>query len=81
MMADRDDTRGRVVHIVSQIMGVPETSLDDRSSPDVIEAWDSLKHMNLVLALEEAFGIRFTDDEIMSMSSVAAIVAHVHERR
>jgi acyl carrier protein len=75
------DTRERVLRLVSQIMNIPIASLTDASSPDVVEAWDSLKHMNLVLALEEEFGVRFSDDEIMNMSSVARVTAAVDEHR
>ena len=36
-------------------------------------AWDSLKHVNLVIALERKFGIVFTPDEITRMFSFRAI--------
>lgn len=77
-MNQHEGASDRVKTIVSQIMGVPLSTLNDESSPDVIEAWDSLKHMNLVLALEEAFGVRFTDEQILSMSSVRAILTHLN---
>ena len=73
-MEDRVDTRNRVLRTASQIFGVPEHSLSETSSPESIEGWDSLKHMNLVLALEEQFGVRFSDDQIMAMSSVCFVV-------
>jgi acyl carrier protein len=56
------------------IMGVERSALNDEVSPDTLEPWDSLSHMNLVLALEEDFGLRFTDEEIMSMLSIPQIV-------
>ena len=45
--------------------GVSE--IDENASPDTIETWDSLAHMNLIVALEEEFGVTFTNDEIMEM--------------
>jgi acyl carrier protein len=65
-------TRERVVRIVSEVLGRPAASIDDDSSPDNIESWDSLKQMNLVLALEQEFGVRFTDEQIVEMLSVKA---------
>ena len=38
-----------------------------------VEAWDSLKHMELVVSLEEAFGMQLTFDEIVAMQSVGEI--------
>jgi len=64
----------RVVEIVSQVMNVPIEQLDEDSSPDTIENWDSLKHMNLILALEEKFAVAFSDDEVIEMLSVRRIV-------
>ena len=78
-MTDSRDTRGRVLRAASDIMGVPVETLDEASSPDSVPGWDSLKHMNLVLALEEEFGIRFGDDQVMQMSSLGLIRQSIDE--
>jgi acyl carrier protein len=67
--------RDRVLATVAQVMNVPLAELSDQSSPDTVAAWDSLQHMNLVLALEEQFGVRFSDDQVMTLLTVGAIVA------
>ena len=72
--------KDRVVEIVSQIMNVPIEQLDDDSSPDTVGNWDSLKHMNLILALEEEFNIAFSDEEIVEMLSVQIIVEILKEK-
>ena len=69
----------RIIDVVSRTMEVPAESLSAESSPATVETWDSLKHMNLVLALEEEFGIRLDDERIMKMVSVEAIVETVTE--
>lgn len=45
--------------------------------------WDSLKHIELVFALEDALGVRFEADEIGELTDVAAIVrlAEGHDGR
>ena len=63
----------RVFKVVSQIMGVPTGQLNGDSSPDTIARWDSLQHMNLVLALEQEFKVSFTDQEIIEMMNVQLI--------
>ena len=65
----------RVLQIVSDVLGEPIETLSGSSSPNTVDKWDSLNHMNLVLALEEAFGVQFTDDQIMKLLTVDAIVA------
>ena len=54
--------------------------LNEDSSPDTVENWDSLKHMNLILALEEEFNITFSDEEIVEMLSVKIIVKTLKEK-
>ena len=71
----------RVFIILSQIMGLPVEEIREDSSPDTIEAWDSLRHMNLVLALEEAFGIQFTEEEIVEMLNVQLIVDILKDKK
>ena len=66
--------RNEVLEIVSQVMNMPIDQLDDDSSPGTISIWDSLKHMNLILALEEKFAVSFSDDEIVGMLSVKSIL-------
>ena len=71
--------RERIIDVVSRTMEVPAESLSAASSPATVESWDSLKHMNLVLALEDEFGIRLNDERIMKMVTVGAIVDTVTE--
>jgi len=70
----------RILKIVSQVMEVPLEQLNEESSPDTIENWDSLKHMNLILALEEEFDVNFSDEEIVEMLSVEIIVETLKEK-
>jgi acyl carrier protein len=66
-------TDSRVIDVVSKIMSIPRDLVTPDSSPDSIPEWDSIKHMNLVLALEEEFGISFSDLDIVEMLNVSLI--------
>ncbi|MEZ4415757.1 MAG: acyl carrier protein [Gemmatimonadota bacterium] len=65
--------RDTVRRVVSSVLGVPEDDINESTGPDTIEAWDSLQHMNLILALEEELGVQFSDDDIVSMLDVGTI--------
>ena len=70
---------GRVKSVISAVFEIPADKIGEESSPDNIESWDSLKHMNIVVALEEEFNIQFTDDEIIeliNMKLIMAIITH-----
>lgn len=69
------DTVDRVRTIVSSVLRVPVETVDAATSPDTIASWDSLNHMQLILALEEAFGVQFSVDDMDAMQSVGGILA------
>jgi acyl carrier protein len=67
-------------NVMSAVFEIPINEIDQNSSPDNVESWDSLKHMNLVVALEEEFNIEFTDDEIVKMMNLSQIKSIVLEK-
>jgi len=70
-----------IKEVMSLVLEVPAENIDDGSSPDTIESWDSLKHMNLIVALEEEFKIQFTDEEIVEMMSFSIIESTINGKR
>jgi acyl carrier protein len=71
----------RVRRIFSDVFQVPLEQVTPQSSPDTIETWDSLQHLNLVLALEQEFQIQFTPEEIEQLLSVELVTARLEEKR
>ena len=71
----------RVRRIFSDVFQVPLDQVTPQSSPDTIETWDSLQHLNLVLALEQEFQIQFTPEEIEQLLSVELVAARLEQKR
>jgi len=67
-------TNDRIKLVLSAIFSVEPSAIDEAFSPDTVKSWDSLKHMNLITALEEEFDIRFDDQEIVALMSYPMIV-------
>ena len=63
----------KLFQILADTLGVDAASLSDTTSMDNTQQWDSVAHLNLMLSLEQACGMRFTPEELMQMRSVAAI--------
>ncbi|HEU0072913.1 MAG TPA: acyl carrier protein [Dehalococcoidia bacterium] len=72
--------REQVFRIVSSVFGCPVKEVDENTSPDTVANWDSLRHMKLMLALEEELGVQFTADQIVEMISVGLILAVLAEK-
>ena len=71
--------RERVYKIISQVFNVPIENINDESSSDDIKTWDSLKHMNMVLSLEEEFNVQFGEEQVLEMLNVGLIIEILKE--
>lgn len=65
---------------IAEALGVGVDSITPETGMSNEPRWDSLRHMQVIFALEDVFGVRFRDDEIAKLTSVAAIVAALAER-
>ena len=70
----------RIFRVVSDVLGVPIEKVNDESSPDTIQAWDSLSHINLILALEAEFAISLSPEDVLEMLSVGLIRTIIAEK-
>jgi acyl carrier protein len=66
-----------VCEVIADVFGVPRAELGDATTREEVPEWDSLGHLNLMLALEERFGTSFSVDEMAALDSVATIAARV----
>lgn len=63
-------TDDRLCQMIAGVLGVPASELSDTSSPDMIAAWDSLNHLNLVMAMESEFGVSLSPEDALEMRTV-----------
>lgn len=61
------DLDGRIREVMAEILEVEPAALDDGFARGDAPSWDSMNHLRLVSALEEAFGIQFTMKEVGEM--------------
>jgi len=69
----------RVKTIMASVLEIDPSTITDSASMDTVPSWDSLRHMNLVLALEEGFGVSFPDDDAANATSYALITLVLNE--
>ena len=70
--------------VMSAILRVDPAVLDEGSSMDTIETWDSMRHMQLVLALEDEFHVTIPDEDAANITSyplVRLVLAELLEKR
>ena len=59
--------------VVATVLNVDAVAIDSEASMDTIESWDSLRHMNLVLALEDEFKVTIPDEDAGNITSYKLI--------
>ena len=60
----------RLVETVSRTFGIERNKVILETSSDNTAAWDSVGHLNLILEVEETFGVHFSSEEIPTLTSV-----------
>jgi len=63
----------KIKKIMSEMFDIDISQINDNSTPDNIERWDSFNQMSLVVSLEEEFNVTFSDDDILEMISYPLI--------
>ncbi len=70
----------QLLTLLSGLFHVPASDLKDTMTVSDIEVWDSLKHMELVVALEQTYGIELSIDEITCMQNIQEIKRILKEK-
>jgi acyl carrier protein len=65
--------------VMASVLKVDVSVIDENSSMDNIKSWDSLGHMNLVLALEDEFKVVIPDEDAGSITSYKLIVVVLND--
>ncbi len=60
--------------LLSDVFGVGGKEITESSTANDIDTWDSIKHLQLVIALEQSYGVELDTDEISNLRSVKDIV-------
>jgi len=60
----------KIIEIIGGVLGTP---IDADASQETCDKWDSLQHLNIIVALEDAFDVSFEPEDIAKMKSVQDI--------
>jgi len=78
---ERKEIFSQLNEIFIDVLDLDEVELTDKTSANDIEEWDSLSHIQLIVAIEKSFGIKFTSLEIMKWRNVGELVDSILSRK
>ena len=74
MSMEKSQILDEVQAIFREVLDNEEIVLANETTADDIEEWDSLTHIQLIVAIEKHFKIKFTSKEILSWQNVGQLV-------
>lgn len=76
-----NDTKERIQIVFRDIFDDDSIVLRDDMTAADVENWDSLNHIDMIVAIESEFKIRFTTAEVTSLKNVGELMALVDKKR
>lgn len=73
-------TTERLTKVFRNVFGDDSIELTPATTADDIEGWDSLSHINLIIAVEIEFGIEFKQNEIQGFANVGELMASIDRK-
>lgn len=71
----------RLYQLIAEVFGTTPDILSEESSAETLANWDSLNHLNLVMALESEFSVELSAEESIKMRNVAQIRKILRDHR
>lgn len=71
---NKNEILSKLSEIFREELDNEEINLTEETTANDVEEWDSLSHIQLIVAVEKAFGIRFTSSEIQSWNNIGEMV-------
>ena len=77
---ERNNILKRVEEIFREELEIEDLELNDETTAEDVDGWDSLSHIQLVAAMEGAFGIEFSSREILSWNNVGDLIDSIQKK-
>ena len=69
-----------VKEVFSDVLGDSDLQINQSTSANDVEEWDSLSHINIVASLESRFGIKFMLGELQGLKDVGEMVSLIGKK-
>ena len=77
---DRERIFREATGIIRDVLDLPDLALDRATMAENVQGWDSFNHINIVVAIEAHFSVKFHAAEIETVQNVGELVDLVHDK-
>jgi acyl carrier protein len=78
---NKEQALNEVNDIFKEVLDNDDIQLNYETSADDVEDWDSLNHIQLVVAVEKHFKVRFTAQEIQTWKNVGEMLDNIIKKK
>jgi acyl carrier protein len=71
---DKQKILSEIAQIIRDVLDQPDLQIDMQTTAENVEEWDSFNHINIVVAVEARFGVKFHTAEIEELKNVSDLV-------
>ncbi len=79
-MDDNEDIKDKVFAIIRSVFAQPDLAVTEDTTAADVAGWDSFNHMNLIMQVEEEFGVTFETEEIGKMGRVSVLLEAISRK-
>jgi acyl carrier protein len=77
---DKQKTLSEIAQIIREVVDQPDLQISMQTTAENVEEWDSFNHINIVVAVEARFGVKFHTAEIEELKNVSDLVELVWKK-
>lgn len=76
-MTATDSVKQRLTEVFRRVFDDPALEISESTTANDVPGWDSLTHVDLIVAVETEFAVKFTTREVMTFANVGELMAAV----
>lgn len=79
-LVTREQIMERVTAIVAEVVNIDDLRLTDQSTARDVQGWDSLTHVQIIIAVENEYGFQFSFSEAAQLENVGQFLDAIHAK-
>src|SRR5262249_8564808 len=74
------EIQSKLAGVIRNFFELPDLAVDESTTAAQVDGWDSIAHVGLIVAVERAFGVRFTTKEVKALRTVGDLSGLLEKR-